>query len=107
MDTLKNRLDYAIKTAGKKQIDLTHDLGIPKSAISQYLSGATITMDSARLYAIAEYLGVNPVWLMGFDDTMNEKEKHLLEMLRSLNKEGSEKIMSYVADLVASGRYSL
>lgn len=105
MDTLKNRLDYAIKKAGKRQIDLSNDLGIPKSAISQYLSGSTMQMDSARLYAIAEYLNVNPVWLLGFDDTMDDQEKKLLEMFRSLNQDGKNKVASYLSDLLDSGKY--
>lgn len=99
MDTLKNRLDYAMKRAGKKQIDLVKDLGLPKSSINQYLSGTSKQMDSARLYMIADYLGVNPVWLLGFDDTMNDTEKKLLNMFRSLDREGMEKVMEYVSGL--------
>ena len=99
MDTLKNRLDYAMKRAGKKQIDLVRDLGLPKSSVNQYLSGTSKQMDSTRLYMIADYLGVNPVWLLGFDDTMNDTEKKLLNMFRSLSQEEMEKVMEYVSGL--------
>lgn len=107
MDTLKNRLDIAMKRAGKKQVDIIRDLGIPKASISQYLSGTSKQMDSERLYMISEYLHVNPVWLLGFDDTMNDTEKKLIEMFRALNQEGMEKVMDYISDLSNTGRYSL
>ena len=99
MDTLKNRLDYAMKRAGKKQIDLVRDLDLPKSSINQYLSGISKQMDSGRLYMIAEYLGVNPIWLLGFDDTMNDTEKTILDMCRSLNDEDLKKVMDYLTGL--------
>lgn len=64
---LKNRLKEAMCFRDKKAADLAKDLGIPKSAISQYLSGKSQNMDSSRLYAISMYLDVDPVWLMGYD----------------------------------------
>ena len=68
--SLKNRLYEAITIRGKKAIDLTRDLDIPKSAVSQYLSGKSQKMDSARLYAIANYLDVAEPWLLGYDVPM-------------------------------------
>ena len=68
--SLKNRLYEAMTIRGKKAVDLTRDLQIPKSAVSQYLSGKSQNMDSERLYAIAKYLDVDEPWLMGFDVPM-------------------------------------
>ena len=68
--SLKNRLYEAMTARGKKAVDLTRDLGIPKSAVSQYLSGKSQKMDSERLYAIAKYLDVDEPWLLGFDVPM-------------------------------------
>ena len=65
--SLKDRLCEAMTLRGKKAVDLTRDLKIPKSAISQYLSGKSQSMDSERLYAIAKYLDVDEPWLLGFD----------------------------------------
>ena len=56
--SLKDRLYEAMAIRGKKAVDLTRDLKIPKSAISQYLSGKSQNMDSERLYKIALYLDV-------------------------------------------------
>ena len=74
---MKNRLQIALDRADKKAVDLSKALKIPKSAISQYLSGRSKTMPSERLYIIAEYLDVSEAWLMGFDVPM---ERQLAEI---------------------------
>ena len=71
---LKDRLRMALELREKKAVDLVRDLKIPKSALSQYLSGNRTIKDSKRLYIIAEYLDVSEAWLMGFDVPM---ERHL------------------------------
>ena len=78
--SLKTRLYEAMTIRGKKAVDLTRDLEIPKSAVSQYLSGKSQKMDSERLYAIAKYLDVDEPWLLGYDvpmksDTETKKEQ--------------------------------
>ena len=73
--SLKYRLYEAMAAKSKKAVDLTRDLNIPKSAISQYLSGKSQNMDSERLYKIALYLDVSEPWLMGYDVPM-ERTKH-------------------------------
>ena len=67
---LKDRLREALEVREKKAIDLAKDLGIPKSAISQYLSGYRTIKDSKRIYVIAKYLDVSEAWLMGYDVQM-------------------------------------
>jgi transcriptional regulator with XRE-family HTH domain len=64
---LKDRLRIALDLREKKPVDIARDLKIPKSALSQYLSGSRQIKDSKRLYLIAEYLDVSEAWLMGFD----------------------------------------
>lgn len=64
---LKDRLQEALSIREKKAVDLVRDLKIPKSAISQYLSGKSQKMDSERLYAICKYLDVSEPWMMGYD----------------------------------------
>lgn len=78
MDELKDRLRYALELRGKKAVDLVTDLKIPKSAISQYLSGKSQNMDSKRLYSISKYLDVSEPWLMGYDVPMERKKKDSL-----------------------------
>ena len=74
---LKDRLQEAMNLRKKKAADLANDLGIPKSAISQYLSGKSKNMDSVRMYRLCVYLDVNEAWMMGFDVPMERpKEKN-------------------------------
>ena len=93
------RLSKALAIRGMKQSELCEKTKIPKSAISQYLSGL-FEPKQDRLYLIAQALNVDPVWLMGFDVPMekpNEKpptepelsegEKLMLELFRQIPKD--------------------
>jgi transcriptional regulator with XRE-family HTH domain len=107
--SLKDRLYEAMATRGKKAVDLTRDLDIPKSAISQYLSGKSQKMDSARLYAIAHYLDVDEPWLLGYDVPMkkaetketapengsglSEAKKQLLDLAENCSEEEAERLL--------------
>lgn len=72
---LKDRLKEALEIREKKAADLSKDLNIPKSAISQYLSGKSQKMDSDRMYAICRYLNVNEAWMLGFNVPMDREMK--------------------------------
>lgn len=63
---LKDRLREAMRLADMKAIELSDLSGIPKSSISQYLSGYA-TPKSDRIYTMSRILNVNPVWLMGYN----------------------------------------
>ena len=63
---LKDRLQMALDLRKKKAADLARDLKIPKSAVSQYLSGNRTIKDSKRLYAIAKYM-FNNIFLDNHD----------------------------------------
>ena len=106
---LKDRLRLALDLREKKAVDIARDLKIPKSAISQYLSGYRTIQDSRRLYIIAEYLNVSEAWLMGFDvpmERMNQKkadtisdvvlkmksDPEFFSLVKTLNELDSEKI---------------
>ena len=71
---LKNRLQEALDIREKKAADLSRDLKIPKSAISQYLSGKSQNMDSERLFSICKYLDVSEPWMLGFDVPMERNK---------------------------------
>ena len=75
-DDLKNRLQKALDYNDKKAADLAKDLNIPKSAVSQYLSGRSKNMPSERMYAICKYLNVSEAWMMGFDVPMERPIDH-------------------------------
>lgn len=68
------RIAKALSVRNMKQSELCEKTKIPKSAISQYLSGA-FEPKQDRLLLIAKALEVDPAWLMGFDVPMERQEK--------------------------------
>lgn len=70
MENCARRIRRALEIRNMKQIELSEITGIPKSAISQYCSGAFKPKQN-RLFLIAKALDVDEAWLMGLDVPMN------------------------------------
>ena len=68
------RISKALSIRNIKQTELCEKTKIPKSALSQYITGA-FEPKQDRLMLIAQALDVDPVWLMGFDVPMEKQEK--------------------------------
>ena len=66
------RLKEAMKIHGISQTELCLRTHIPKSAMSQYISGA-FKPKQDRTYLIAQALNVSEAWLMGFAVPMERK----------------------------------
>lgn len=67
------RISTALAIRRMKQSELCERTKIPKSAISQYISGA-FEPKQDRIYLIAEALNVSEAWLMGFDVPMERQD---------------------------------
>lgn len=100
------RLRYAIDRAEIRAQDLANRSGIGKSSISQYLSGSHAPSNRSA-GAMARVLGVNPVWLMGFDvpmtaplvpDEFSEFEKTLVAAYR-IADEGTRRAVAKLLDV--------
>ncbi len=104
------RLQDALDRKGITATELAKKSGVSKASISQYLNGshAPSNISSAKM---AEVLGVNALWLMGFElpkpDIMvfGDNWQVLIEAHNTLNDEGMKKLAEYAADLLASKRY--
>lgn len=94
--TCSERIKKALDIRRMKQAELCEITKIPKSAISEYISGAYEPKQD-RVFLIAKALNVDPVWLMGFDVpmepekksspgelTLTEGEKLLLQLFREI-----------------------
>ncbi len=81
IDELKNRLRQALSYMNMKPIDLSKKTGIPKSSISQYMSGH-VKPNSERVYLISKELNVSEAWLMGFD-VQQERESENKVILKT------------------------
>lgn len=71
MSNIKERIQYAMEHRGIKAQELSNKTGIPKSSISQYLSGYTKPKQD-RLYLIANALHVSEAWLLGYNVAMEQ-----------------------------------
>lgn len=66
IDTISNRIKQGLSMRDLSQQDLSDRTGIPKSSISQYVSGIA-KPKADRLHLIATALKVSETWLLGFD----------------------------------------
>lgn len=73
-----DRISYALRVRNMKQTELCRLTQIPKSAISQYISGA-FEPKQDRVYLISRALNVSEAWLMGYDVPMERQEQNSLE----------------------------
>ena len=89
--TCADRIKRGLKIKGMKQAELCQITKIPKSAISQYISGA-FEPKQDRIYLIAKALNVSEAWLMGFDVPMERQEKKSISHEETELSEG-EKIL--------------
>lgn len=97
-EACSKRISQALSLRNLKQTDLCNITGIPKSAMSQYISGA-FEPKQDRIFLIANALDVSEAWLMGFDVPMDretqspdnqeltEGEKLVLELFRKIPQE--------------------
>lgn len=104
--TTSARLKDALKLKNIKQIDLSNMTGIPKSAISQYLSGKIVPKQD-KIYLLAKALNVSELWLMGLDDTVSESsatkvgtltsnEAEIILKYRVLDERGKSAVQSTI-----------
>lgn len=117
-NALKDRLRLAMDLKDMRAIELSEKTGIPKSAISQYLSGYAKPKQD-RIYLIAKALDINEVWLMGYDVPMErqaggeneqkesladvehqEAEKKAAELFSRLSEEEQQQALTYIEFLL-------
>ena len=103
-NALKDRLRLAMDLKDMRAIELSEKTGIPKSAISQYLSGYAKPKQD-RIYLIAKALDINEVWLMGYDVPMerqaggeNEQKESLADVEHQEAVEKAAGLFSRLSD---------
>ena len=106
-NTCGERIKQALNIRGMKQSELCEITKIPKSAISQYISGA-FEPKQDRVYLIAQALNVSEAWLMGFDVPMerervspkepklSEGEKMLLDLFRRVPEDQQQLVLQMI-----------
>lgn len=107
------RLKELMAYYGLNQTDLCKKTGIPKSAISMYVSGQR-TPKQDRISDIAEAYGVNEAWLMGYDVEMKKefskeegsKDSEFLYKFSLLNSRDKELILEIMDSMINKQRKS-
>lgn len=95
---------------GYTQQELANKIGVSRSAVGMYENGDR-EPDFETLEAIADFFNVDMDYLMGRSDkthivtVRSESERYFIQQFRLLNYVGQDKAISYVDDLVASGKY--
>lgn len=105
-----SRLRERREALGLKQGELGKMLGVTGSAIGNYENGVS-SPKADVLYRVFDVLQCDANYL--FQDEMgetagsaqSEREMHLMDSFHRLNEEGQEKVIEYVDDLLATGRY--
>jgi transcriptional regulator with XRE-family HTH domain len=69
----RDRLQQALDRKGWKAVDLVEKTGVPKGAVSYYLSGRS-KPKADRLYIIAQALSVSEAWLLGYNVPMSRTD---------------------------------
>ncbi len=122
IDELKNRLRFAMAKMNIRPIELSELTHIPKSSISQYMSGYS-KPNSERVYLLSKALNVTEAWLLGFDVAENKNEISPESIPRNfqnlqlpisfcskyikLNKLGKAKAETYIDDLLVNPQYTV
>lgn len=121
IDELKNRLRFAMAKMNIRPIELSELTHIPKSSISQYMSGYS-KPNSERVYLLSKALNVTEAWLLGFDvprerEETNSKDTDIyscklqdtsfFSKYMQLNKTGKEKAETYIEDLLVNPQYTV
>ena len=94
MNTIAERIRFAMKAKNKKQIDIVKDTGISKGAFSSYLSGQ-YNPKADKMEQIADSLDVDLRWLYGENVPMQT------------GSQGQEKVLPYVFYNNACSEYLL
>ena len=107
--TCAERIKKALYVKGMKQSDLCRLTKIPKSALSQYISGA-FEPKQDRIYLMAQALNVSEAWLMGLDvpmerevkksspseSNLSEGEKMILELFRRVPEDQQNLVLQMI-----------
>lgn len=95
---IKDRLIKAMRLRGLTGAELAKKSGLNKSSVSRYLNGENIPR-SPTIGKMAEALGVSPVWLLGYDLTMDGEEVTRVE-LDKLTEGNRARLLAYYQALL-------
>lgn len=101
----KERLQESVNESGLSQAEIARNAHISRSLLNKYLSGAS-KAGNVPLYALAQALNVNVLWLMGYDVPKREDDEHkqlkkeITDRLANLSNEQLKKIKRFIDEFI-------
>lgn len=102
-EEFSNRLEKAMRIRNIKATELSEKAHVPKSAISQYLSGLYEAKPKS-IFKLATALNVSEAWLMGLDVPMEKDTLHLEEPSEPYSYISSQFYMCPVYGRISAGQ---
>lgn len=95
MNTVGERLSFALELRQVKPAELARKVGVSKSAISQICSGKTKNFNAETAMNICNALNINPFWLIlgkgkpeiGENSEMSPEAKIVAELVNEMPKQ--------------------
>jgi len=78
MESFAERLKKAMNYRNKRITDIDQNCNVNKGLICKYLKGERVAKQK-NIYLIADYLKINPLYLLGLDDNMiaNDEDNYI------------------------------
>ena len=99
---IKERLNEALRLRGLSAAELASKSGLQRSSVSRYLSGENVPR-SLAIGKMAQALNVSPAWLLGYDLTLDGKEKPRVDIDKLTDANKARLVAYYQALLDAQG----
>lgn len=102
------RLKYAMDLNRIKASELSQRAGVSKASVSQYVNG-THAPGNINAGKMSVVLGVNPVWLMGFEAPMiappkdSKEPTMIVELFNRMDDQQKVRLLSYADFLLGRG----
>lgn len=101
------RLQLALSNANMNQQELVEKSGVGKSSISHYINGSHAPSNISA-GKIAKVLGVEPLWLMGFDVAMKKelsyeeglKDAEFIKKFSLLTQRDKEIVLNLIDNMI-------
>ena len=103
-----NNLNRFVDEAGITRNELAKAVGVTHRSVSKWLSGETC-IDVDHIKPVCDYLGVPMHALLGEKSSYTEttlESRELLGLFCRLDEIGRAKVVGYLEDLIASGKYA-
>ena len=113
VESCGERIKKALRIRGKKNSDLAYFLKIDRGTITNYINDK-YAPKTDRLNLMAQYLNVDPVWLLGYNVPMesyhekikkdDEKTEIIISSLKELSDPQKQIVLSMVKELIKANK---